>query len=121
MEEGREVRRRRRHSAEFKAQVLEECKQPGESIAGVALRHGLNLNLVHKWRRESHGAATLCAPTAPAAQREFIALPLATPAPISSAAPDIRIEIARAGAAISVHWPLSAASDCAAWLKEWLR
>jgi transposase len=33
---------RRVHSSEFKAQVLGECKQPGASVAAVAIAHGLN-------------------------------------------------------------------------------
>ena len=40
---------RRTHSPEFKAQVLVACQQPGASIAAVALAHGLNSNVVHKW------------------------------------------------------------------------
>lgn len=40
---------RRTHGAEFKAQVLAECRQPGASVAAVALAHGLNVNLVRKW------------------------------------------------------------------------
>lgn len=44
---------RRRHSKELKAQVLAECAQAGASVAGVALAHGLNANVVHKWRREA--------------------------------------------------------------------
>lgn len=40
---------RRIHSLEFKAQVLAACQQPGASIAAVALAHGLNSNVVHKW------------------------------------------------------------------------
>ena len=35
-------RRRRRHSAAFKATVIEECMRPGVSVAAVALAHGLN-------------------------------------------------------------------------------
>lgn len=42
-------RRRRRHSAEFKAAVIEECLRPGVSIAAVALAHGLNANMLRKW------------------------------------------------------------------------
>jgi len=42
-------RRRRKHSAEFKAQVLAECRQPGASVAAVAIAHGLNPNVVRKW------------------------------------------------------------------------
>ncbi|KSD92075.1 hypothetical protein AO906_14350 [Pseudomonas aeruginosa] len=40
---------RRSYPKSFKAQVVEECTQPGASVAGVALSHGLNANLVHKW------------------------------------------------------------------------
>ena len=41
---------RRRHGAEFKAKVLAACDEPGASISGVALAHGLNANLVRQWR-----------------------------------------------------------------------
>lgn len=40
---------RRTHSPEFKASVLAACRHPGASIAAVALAHGLNANVVHKW------------------------------------------------------------------------
>ncbi|MEM1143960.1 MAG: transposase [Pseudomonadota bacterium] len=42
--------RRRRHSSQFKRQVLVEASQPGTSVAAVARRHGLNANLTHRWR-----------------------------------------------------------------------
>ena len=42
-------RRRRRHSAEFKAAVIKECMRPGVSIAAVALAHSLNANMLRKW------------------------------------------------------------------------
>jgi transposase len=32
---------RRMRGAEFKAQVLAECQEPGASVAAVALAHGL--------------------------------------------------------------------------------
>ena len=34
--------RRREYSAEFKTTVLEQIRQEGASVAGVALSHGLN-------------------------------------------------------------------------------
>ena len=40
---------RRRHSDELKAKVVAACDEPGMSISGVALAHGLNTNLVRKW------------------------------------------------------------------------
>ena len=39
-------RRRRRHSAEFKAAVIEECLRPGVSIAAVALAHGVEFQTI---------------------------------------------------------------------------
>ncbi len=43
------IKRHRRYSAGFKHRVLTVCQQPNTSAVEVALRHGLNLNLVHKW------------------------------------------------------------------------
>ena len=42
---------KRRHSAAFKRKILELIEQPGASVAGVALEHGVNANLVFKWKR----------------------------------------------------------------------
>jgi len=44
-------RKRRSFRREFKRQVVEETLAPGASVSGVALRHGLNNNMVFKWRR----------------------------------------------------------------------
>lgn len=43
------MRQRSSYSKSFKTQVVQECLQPGISIANVALRHGINANLVRKW------------------------------------------------------------------------
>lgn len=42
---------RRTYSKSFKAQVIQECSDPGASIANIALGYSLNANLVHKWIR----------------------------------------------------------------------
>ena len=42
---------RRTYSKSFKAQVIQECSEPGASIANIALGYSLNANLVHKWIR----------------------------------------------------------------------
>lgn len=104
---------RRRHSNELKSQVLEECNQPGASIAAVALAHGLNANLVHKWRRHSR---RLQAPT----NYGFVPLPI-QPDPAPAVAADIRVTLQRGITTINIHWPVSAASDCATWMRELLR
>ncbi len=48
----REPGRRRRFSPEFRRQVVEETLAGDGSIAGIALRHRLNANLVFTWRRK---------------------------------------------------------------------
>lgn len=44
--------RRRRFTKEFRRQVVQDTLAPGASVAGVALRHRLNANLVFTWRRK---------------------------------------------------------------------
>jgi transposase len=42
-------------------------------------------------------------------------------APTGAAAEAIRAEIKRGALLVSVDWPISAAGECAAWLRELLR
>lgn len=42
-------RRRRRRPLAEKLAIIRECLQPGASLAGVALAHGANANMVRKW------------------------------------------------------------------------
>lgn len=118
--EGSGRRRRRRHSAEFKAQVIAACQQPGVSSAAVALANGLNANMLRRWviEAERPDQATV-KPSAPKEEPPPAFVPLQLPAPTPE--PDICIEINRAGTAIKVSWPAGAASQCAAWLRELLR
>ena len=102
---------RRRHSAELKAQVLSECARPGASVASVAMSHGINANIVHKWRRLT-GATRL--PLA-----AFV--PVSLPAPTCAMLADIRMELRRGPTSMTITWPAAAAADCAAWMRELLR
>ena len=117
-------RRRRRHSAEFKAAVIEECLRPGVSIAAVALAHGLNANMLRKWVID--GEHRLAAPTpVPTPVPDSPPPPAPTFVPLALAAPaddaEIRIELQRGGTTVKLVWPVSASRDCAAWLRDWLR
>ena len=117
-------RRRRRHSAEFKASVIEECLRPGVSIAAVALAHGLNANMLRKWVIDGEHRLSDPAPAAPA-EPEVPPRPLPTFVPLALPAPvvegEIRVELQRNGTTVKIVWPASAARDCAAWLRDWLR
>ena len=130
---------RRRHSDELKAKVVAACGEPGASISGVALAHGLNANLVRKWRsgRGAKLAGTAITPAAASktalplgAPAEFVAIEMPAPpraaarvaaqpmvaAPIGEAL--IQIELRRGPLHLGVRWPTSAADDCTAWLRE---
>lgn len=37
------------YTAQFKRDIVARCLQPGASVAGIAVAHGLNPNLVRKW------------------------------------------------------------------------
>jgi len=43
------MRQRHTYSKSLKAQVVQECLQPGVSVSSVALRHGINANIVRRW------------------------------------------------------------------------
>ena len=40
---------RRRYDPASKQRLVEACLQPGVSLAGLALQHGVNANLLRKW------------------------------------------------------------------------
>ncbi|MEO9162269.1 MAG: transposase [Casimicrobiaceae bacterium] len=40
---------RRTYTPEYKRGVVERCAGPGVSVAGVALAHGINANLLRRW------------------------------------------------------------------------
>ena len=108
---------RRFYSPQLKGQVMQECRQSGASVAGVALSHGINAIIVHRWFREHSQTALVVQSQA------FVPVTLDEPAPGSApqAAPDIRVEVQRANATIVVKWPLQGSAACTAWLREWLR
>lgn len=113
----------RRHSAEFKARVIELARQPGVSTAAVALANGLNANMLRRWVRE----AGECVPSSAqkdtaAAVRAFVQLPM--PQEVTPALPSapmqmpscVSVEIRRGSTTVQAELPLDARS--AAWVRE---
>ena len=47
---------KRKFDAEGKRKLIEACLQPGASIAGLALKAGVNANQLHKWIQLREGA-----------------------------------------------------------------
>ena len=107
------IKPRRRYSPGFKQRVLAECQQQNTSVAEVALRHGLNLNLLHKWRRslerDSNGG--------------FVRLPVPTPdgpgagQHITHTEPTVSIRLSGPHGPVTVEWPLREIDHSVAWLK----
>ena len=127
---------RRRHGAQLKALVLQQCGALGASVAKVAMSHGLNANIVHGWRklareRDAAGArptpSPVIVPAKPVAGvPQFVPVSLSptsssTPTPTPPASVDIQIELRRGATAMKITWPITAAADCAAWMRELLR
>ena len=121
-------RRRRIHSDEFKADAVASCMQPGMSMAAVAMANGVNANLLRRWVRQAEmtpatkALGTTAMDVAKAQEPKPLFVPVTLPvanAPAQLA--DIRIELHRGATAITVTWPASAASECAAWMRELLR
>src|SRR5260370_13593300 len=50
---------KRRYSRQTKRRLIEACLQPGVSVAGLALRAGVNANLLRRWIKlhQRHGEA----------------------------------------------------------------
>ncbi len=91
-------------------------------MASVALTRGINANLLRRWVRAAEVPPAkmpikTLAKTAAAAPA-FVPVQLAEPA---AAASEIRIDVRRGAMTITVAWPMSAAAECAGWMRELLR
>jgi transposase len=74
---------RRRFSAQFKRELVEQALRPDVSLAAVAQANGININQLARWRRLHLQDQT---PVALVPVRLTQALPTATPTPITTAA-----------------------------------
>ncbi|MDM0091810.1 MULTISPECIES: transposase [unclassified Variovorax] len=81
---------KRIYTSAFKAWLVEQSRVPGVSISGLAVRHGVNANLLRHWMRLEHWGSPAAAPvllpvtvTQPA--------PAATPTPMAEGSAPIEI------------------------------
>ncbi len=115
-------RPRRQHEREFKEDLIAQSLAPGASVAAIAMKGGVNANLLFKWRRQHVQKSVLAAPQAATLLPVCVipddapTLPPRPAAPIAPAAstgsPAARpgvIEIEIAGAQLRLRGPVDEA------------
>ncbi|WP_426108850.1 IS66-like element accessory protein TnpA [Pseudomonas sp. TWR1-1-4] len=103
------MRQRTSYPKLFKAQVVQECLLPDVSIASVALRHGINTNLVRKW-------IPVLRDQLPSALPAFVPLKLETASvPVQQAVANIEISFGKQ--TLIVSWPTSDPDGCARFIR----
>ena len=116
--------RRQRYGTELKAQIMAECEAPGASVARVAMAHGINANVVHRWRQLARegGTRRTRPSTTPTTSTSTSFVPVVvSDAPTGAKSGEIQIELRRGATALAIRWPASVATECAVWLRELLQ
>ena len=101
------MRQRSSYPKPFKAQVVQECLQPGATVSSVAIRHGINANVIRKWlplyRDQPPAALPAFAPVRGTPKR---------PAEVS-----VIIELPLGEQSVTVKWPASDPEGCARFVR----
>ena len=61
----RAPRRRRKHTEQFKRELVARTLEPGVSVAAIAMEGGINANLLFGWRRKHVNGTTQVGDAAP--------------------------------------------------------
>ena len=101
------MRQRSSYPKSFKAQVVQECLQPGASISSVAISHGINANVIRKW-------LPLFRDQPPATLAAFVPVKVATKRQAESS---VIIELPFGEQTITVKWPTADPDGCARFVR----
>ena len=101
------MRQRSSYPKSFKAQVVQECLQPGASISSVAISHGINANVIRKW-------LPLYRDQPPATLPAFIPVKVS---PKKQAELSVIIELPFGEQTITVKWPSADPDGCARFVR----
>jgi transposase-like protein len=102
------MRQRSSYPKPFKAQVVQECLQPGATVSSVAISHGINANVIRKWLPLYRDLPAT--PSLPA----FVPLKAAPKRPTETS---VTIELHMTGQMITVKWPTSDPEGCAQFIR----
>lgn len=101
------MRQRTSDPKPFKTQVVQECLQPGASVASVALSHGINANVVRKWLPLYR-------------DHQLTDLPAFLPVKLEPYIPNeksVSIELPCGQGTMTVKWPASDPDGCARFVR----
>lgn len=101
------MRQRSSYPKPFKAQVVQECLQPGATVSSVAISHGINANVIRKW-------LPLYRDQLPAALPAFVPL-RSTPKQQTQGL--AIIELLLGEQSITVKWPTTDPQGCARFVR----
>ncbi|GAA0384190.1 transposase [Pseudomonas veronii subsp. inensis] len=101
------MRQRSSYPQPFKAQVVQECLQPGATVSSVAISHGINANVIRKWLPLYRNQLSAALPA-------FVPV-RATPKRPTEAS--VIIELPLGEQSITVKWPASDPEGCARFVR----
>ena len=101
------MRQRSSYPKPFKAQVVQECLQPGATVSSVAIRHGINANVIRKW-------LPLYRDQLPAALPAFVPARVTPKRPAEAV---VIIELPLGEQSVTVKWPASDPEGCARFVR----
>jgi transposase len=112
---------RRQHDRAFKEELVRQSVEPGASVSAIALRNGINANMLFKWRREhlravgQRAAPAVLLPVEIAPRTEVVTVPApivpTTPAPKPAPRNGV-IELEVAGVQLRLRGAVDEASLC---------
>jgi transposase len=112
---------RRQHERAFKEELVRQSLEPGASVSAIALRNGINANMLFKWRRQHLRAAgqrtapAVLLPVEVVAQAAVVTVPApivpTTPAPKPAPRNGV-IELEIAGVQLRMRGAVDEASLC---------
>ena len=89
------------YDKQAKRELIRRCQQPGVSVAGMALAHGLNANLLRKWitvASTRRGSLTSVAP---------VLLPVTTHTPAPASPSEGHLEVVLPGGTVRIRGSVS--------------
>ncbi|MGY2686108.1 IS66-like element accessory protein TnpA [Pseudomonas tolaasii] len=104
------MRQRKAYPKSFNTQVVQECEQPGVSVAAIAMRHGINANVVRRWIPLFRDQQAVALPA-------FVPVKVASVDPKPKAQASAIIELLLGEQSICVKWPAFDPEGCARFIR----